>query len=59
VEKDADGNITSIRATTLQFRIWGDQNFSEVAEDWEDVFISWSEIDRNDDLDISVFTSDT
>lgn len=59
VERDVGGNVTSIRATTLQLRIRGDQNFSEVAEDWEETFISWSKRDRNDNLDISIFTSDT
>ena len=32
--------VISIKATTLQFRMRGDQNLSEVVEDWEDMFIS-------------------
>lgn len=57
--QEHNGTVESIRALTLQFRIRNDQNFSEVAEDWEDLFISWSKTPRTDTLDISVFTSDT
>ena len=59
VELDINGTVESVRATTLQFRMRGDQNFSEIVEAWEDMFISWSKQHRNDSLDISVFTSDT
>ena len=59
-EEDINGtHVKSIRAVTLQFRIRGEQNFSEVAEEWEDLFISWSKQPRGDSLDLSVFTSDT
>ena len=54
-----NGTVKAVRATTLQFRIRGDQNFSEVVEAWEDMFVSWSKQHRTDSLDISVFTSDT
>ena len=59
VELDINGTVESVRATTLQFRIRGDHNFSKVAEAWEDMFISWSKQHRTDSLDVSVFTSDT
>lgn len=60
VEKEPiNDTIVSIKATTLQFRMRGDQNLSEVVEEWEDMFISWSKQYRSDSLDLSVFTSDT
>ena len=60
VEKEPiNDTVISIKATTLQFRMRGDQNLSEVVEDWEDMFISWSKQPRSDSLDIAVFTSDT
>ena len=57
-EINGTSEVESVRAVTLQFRIRVDQNFSELAEAWEDLFISWSEQHREDSLDISVFTSD-
>ena len=59
VELDVNETVESVRATTLQFRMRGDQNLSELVEAWEDMFISWSKQYRNDSLDIAVFTSDT
>ena len=59
VELDINRTVESVRATTLQFRMRGDQNFSKIVEAWEDMFVSWSKQHRNDSLDISVFTSDT
>ena len=60
IEKEPiNDTIVSIKATTLQFRMRGDQNLSEVVEEWEDMFISWSKQYRSDSLDLSVFTSDT
>lgn len=56
---DGTEKVVLIRAATLQFRIRREHNFSKVAEDWEDKFISWSKQHRDDSLDISVFTSDT
>ena len=60
VEKEPiNDTIESVKATTLQFRMRGDQNLSEIVEDWEDMFISWSKQYRSDSLDTSIFTSDT
>lgn len=59
IVKDVNDTVKSIRAVTLQFKLRGDHNYSGVVEDWEEMFISWSKQQRNDDLDISVFTSDT